>query len=106
MDAALGLVAPAGMTGVAPGFRGKMNIFVERVAQTVGERLRHKWTRVPQPRLVVTDAAFKFRNLCIAWRVAYVGSLFYRWDGGVLVAPEELVKGGGRHGGGEEIINN
>ena len=66
MDNALGTVAPAGMTGVAPVLRGGMNLVVERVAYTVGERVRHKWTRVLQPRLVVTDAALEFRSLCIA----------------------------------------
>ena len=29
---------------------------------------------MPQPRLVVTEATFKFRSLCIAWIAAYVGS--------------------------------
>ena len=38
------------------------------------ERVRHKWPRVPQPRLVATDAALELRSLCILCSVAYVGS--------------------------------
>ena len=40
----------------------------------MGERVRHKWPRVPQPRLVETDAALNFRSSCIARSVDYVGS--------------------------------
>ena len=28
------------------------------------------------------------------------------WDGGVFEALHKLINGGGRHGGGEELINN
>ena len=62
------------MTGVVSGLKEGTTLVVKRVAYTVGERLRHKWPRVPQPRLVVTDAAFNFKSLCIAWSVTYVGS--------------------------------
>ena len=41
----------------------------------MGERLRHRFLRVLQPRLVLTDAAFEFRSSCIAWSLSYVGSL-------------------------------
>ena len=40
----------------------------------MGERVRHKWTRVPHPRLVATDAALELRSSCIPCSVAYVGS--------------------------------
>ena len=66
MDAASGPVALAGMTGIALRFRGGRTLVVERVAKTVGERVRHKWPSVPQPRLVETDATFKFKSSCIA----------------------------------------
>ena len=75
MDAASGRIAPAGMTDVAPGLRGGKTLVVERVAYTMGERVRHKWPRVPQTRLVETDAALEFRILCITCSVVYVGSL-------------------------------
>ena len=29
-----------------------------------------------------------------------------RWDGGIFEALHELIDGGGRHSGGEELINN
>ena len=43
--------------------------------------MRHRCPRVPQPRLVVTNATFEFSSSCIAWSVAYVGS---RLIGGML----------------------
>ena len=73
MDAVLGPVAPAGMTRVAPGLGGTTTCVVKRVTYTVGERVRQRCSRVPHPRLVVTDAKFEFRSSCIAWSVAYVG---------------------------------
>ena len=74
MDADSGPVVHTEMTDVAPGLVGGTTRVFERVALTVGERVRHRCQRVPQPRLVVTDAAFELRILCIAWSVAYVGS--------------------------------
>ena len=50
-----------------------MTHVVERVAYMVAERLRHRCLRVPQPVLVVTDAAFKFRSSCIVYGMVYVG---------------------------------
>ena len=65
MDATSCPVAPARTTGVALGWIWGKIIVVERVTYTVGERMRHKWPRVTQPRLVVTNAAFEFRRSCI-----------------------------------------
>ena len=39
-----------------------------------GGEARHMCPSVPQPRLVLTDAAFELRSLFIALSVAYVGS--------------------------------
>ena len=39
----------------------------------MGERARHKWPRVPLPRLVATDAALELRSSCIPCSVVYVG---------------------------------
>ena len=47
---------------------------VERVAKKVGKRIRQRCPSVPQPRYVLTDAAFESRSSCMAWMVAYVGS--------------------------------
>ena len=65
MDATSGPVATAGITGVSPGLGGGMTHVVERVSYMVAERLRHRCLRVPQPGLVVTDAAFDFSSSCI-----------------------------------------
>ena len=73
MDAASVPVALAVMTGVAPGLVGGTTRVFERVAYTVGERVRHRFPSVPQPMLVLTDAAFEFRSSCISWSVTYVG---------------------------------
>ena len=74
MDAASGPVVPAGMTGVALGLGEGGTCVVERVAKTVGERVRQSFLSVPQPRFVLTDAVFELRSLCMVWIVAYVGS--------------------------------
>ena len=66
MDAASGLVTPDEITGIAPGLRVGTPLVVERVAKTVRERMSHKWPRVTQQRLVLMDATFDFRSLCIA----------------------------------------
>ena len=47
----------------------------------MGERVRNRCPRVPQPRLAVTDAAFESRSSCIVWSVAYVS---YPSIGGML----------------------
>ena len=41
----------------------------------MGERVRHKWQRVPQPRLVATDAALELRSSYIPCSIAHVGLL-------------------------------
>ena len=73
MDADLSPVAPNGMTCVTPGLRGGTTHVAERVTHTVGERVRQKCMSVPQPKFVLTDAAFEFRSACMAWIVTYVG---------------------------------
>ena len=72
----------------------------------VGERVSHKWPRVPQTRLVATGAALEFRSSCIPCSVAYVGSPSIGGMCGFFEALDELVDGGGRHGGGVNELNN
>ena len=74
MNAASGLVAPAGMTGAAPGLGGGTTGVTERVAYTVGERVRDRCSRVLHPRLVQTGATFELRSSCRGYMVVYVGS--------------------------------
>ena len=74
MDTPLGPVAPVGRTGVAPGLVRGTACDAERIAYTVGERVRQRCLRVPQTRFVLTDAAFELRSSCMAWIGAYVGS--------------------------------
>ena len=63
----------------------------------MGERLRHKWLRVPHPRLVATDEALELvhpvqRGVCRL-------SIDQR-DLRFFEALDEHVDGGGRHDGG------
>ena len=58
VGAASGPVVPAGMMGVVPGLRGGTTPVIQRVAYSVGERVRQNRPRVLQPRLVEMDAVF------------------------------------------------
>ena len=67
----------------------------------VGERVRHMWPRVSQPRLMVTDAALEFRSLYIACSAAYVSSPSIRGMLGFLKLSTSLSTEGAALAGGE-----
>ena len=69
MDADSGLLVPSGMTGIATGLGGGTN----RVYERVGGRVRKRCSSISQPGFVLTDFAFEFTSLCMAWIVAYIG---------------------------------
>ena len=72
MDATSGPVAPACITGTAPGLGWGTTGVAERVVYTIGERVRHRWHILPHMRLVQTDAALELRSPWREWMVVYV----------------------------------
>ena len=75
MEDASSLVEPTGMAATALGLGGVTTGVSKRDTNTVGNRVRHRWTIVPHLRLIWVDTTLELRISWSDWMVAYVGLL-------------------------------